>query len=219
MPYPATRRGARAGRLPSGGPQHAARASRIAAPPGPRPASNFSQPTTQFSARSSSGAPPGARLWRSLRSEAGDSANRAIRSRPDSPPKVRSFRPVAHFPEAATRLGRQGRRFSEPQEHSPFTAPFSKIRPRCASPAIPMESRYSFSKYILTPVAIQSQRRAQRAPSSCSPPPAGAADCATQRVAKAKNKIRPTVRPVSPPPARPSAARKPQVVFAPGEQL
>ncbi len=82
MPYPATRRGARAGRLPSGGPQHAARASRIAAPPGPRPASNFSQPTTQFSARSSSGAPPGARLWRSLRSEAGDSANRATRSQP-----------------------------------------------------------------------------------------------------------------------------------------
>ncbi len=62
---------------------------------------------------------------------------------------------------------------------------------------------------------------AQRAPTSCSPPRGGAANCATQRVARAMPKARPKARPnLSPkfqPHARPDAAQKPIAVFEPKE--
>ncbi len=63
-------------------------------------------------------------------------------------------------------------------------------------------NRVTLSKYTVTPAAVRRQRRAQRTPSSCSPPPAGASDCATLRVARA----RPMFPPQAPPRVRLTAA-------------
>ena len=156
------------------------------------------------------------------------------------------FRPVAHSTERLRRWA-QGRRFGEPQEQSLFTTPVlrgsSSARPhapllhRCAR-----ERRFrKESRYSLSLLAVRRQRRAQRAPTSCSPPPARAADCAAQRAARATTHSLPNSvgfglrRPAraskmprrkpggstnrkSTPTARPGAVRKPVAVFEPEEQ-
>ncbi len=113
-------------------------------------------------------------------------------------------RPVAHPPEAATRLGRQGRRPFRVARARPIHRPFWEVHPRRASPA-PLMRRYARGRRFLwnrairsRPIAVHRWRRTARL---CEPQKLGQRRGPAQRenrsrFSRPKNKQSPKPSPV-----------------------
>ena len=98
---------------------------------------------------------------------AGPRDPKSRRSKAYSPPvyhHILSDSACRPTPLSGFAAGRQGRRFGEPQEHSPFVL-----------------GRATRSQ----PIAVRRQRQMQRAPTSCSPPRGVAANCPALRATRA----------------------------------
>ncbi len=123
------------------------------------------------------------------------------------PPDPQSIAPPRSacrpLPRGAKRLGDKAGGSANRKNSVKLSVVFGLRAPRVGHrPSAQARRFHKESRYSLSARSSSAPAEAQRAPSSCSPPPAGASDCATLRVARAQ----PNPHPNAPPRVRLTAA-------------